>query len=58
MADKGFDVQDMFASVDVAVNIPTFFNNKNGRTGQSVARDRKISSKRVHVERVIELGKT
>ena len=54
MADKGFHVQDMFSSVDVTVNIPTFFNNKNGLTGQSVARDRKISSKMVHVERVID----
>ena len=25
MADKGFDVEDRFASVDVTVNIPTFF---------------------------------
>ena len=24
MADKGFDVQDSFAPVDVTVNIPTF----------------------------------
>ena len=28
MADKGFDVQDLFAPVDVKVNIPTFFRKK------------------------------
>ena len=58
MADKSFDVQDLFAPVDVTVNIPTFFKNKNRMTGQSVVRDRKISRKRVHVERIIGLGKT
>ena len=25
MADKGFDVQDMFAPMNVTVNIPNFF---------------------------------
>ena len=58
MADKGFDVHDLFAPVDVTVNIPTFFRNKNRMTGQSVVRDGKISSKRVHVERIIGLAKT
>ena len=29
MTDKGFNIQDMFAPYDVAVNIPTFFNKKN-----------------------------
>ncbi|CAC5394347.1 unnamed protein product [Mytilus coruscus] len=27
MADKGFNVQDLFAKIDVAVNIPTVFKN-------------------------------
>ena len=58
MADKGFDVQDIFAAKDVTVNIPTFFKKKNRMTGQCVIRDRKIASKRVHVERIIGLGKT
>ena len=58
MADKGFDVQDIFAPVDVTVNIPTFFRKKNRMTGKVVLRDRAISSKRVHIERVIGLGKT
>jgi hypothetical protein len=28
MADKGFNVQDLFAPYDVTINIPTFFGNK------------------------------
>ncbi|XP_038047675.1 uncharacterized protein LOC119721789 [Patiria miniata] len=58
MVDKGFDIQDTFAPVDVTINIPTFFRKKNRMSGKSVLRDRKISSKRVHVERIIGLGKT
>ena len=58
MADKGFDVQDIFAPFDVAVNIPTFFKKRNKMAGKTVLRDRKISSKRVHIERIIGLGKT
>jgi len=58
MADKGFDVQDIFAPMDVTVNIPTFFKKKNRMSGKTVLRDRAVSSKRVHVERVIGLGKT
>jgi hypothetical protein len=58
MADKGFDVQDIFAPMDVTVNIPTFFKKRNRMTGGTVLKDRTIASKRVHVERVIGLGKT
>ena len=58
MADKGFNVQDMFDHDMVTVNIPTFFKKKNRLSGKTVVRDRKIASKRVHVERVIGLAKT
>ena len=58
MADKGFDVQDIFAPYNVTVNMPTFFRKKNRISHSTLLRDRKISSKRVHVERVIGLGKT
>ena len=58
MSDKGFDVQDIFAPMDVTVNIPTFFKKKNRMDGKTVLRDRMVSSKRVHVERIIGLGKT
>ncbi len=58
MADKGFDVQDIFAPFDVTVNIPTFFKKINRMSGKTVLRDRKIASKRVHVERMIGSAKT
>ena len=58
MADKGFNVQDIFAPMDVTVNIPTFFKKRNRMSGETVIKDRSIASKRVHVERIIGLGKT
>ena len=58
MADKGFDVQGIFALIDVNINIPTFFKKKNRMTEETVLKDRAVSRKRVHVERVIGLGKT
>ena len=58
MADKGFDIQDLCAPYDVAVNIPTMFKKKNRLSSSTVLKDRKISSKRVHIERLIGLGKT
>jgi hypothetical protein len=58
MADKGFNVQDLFAPYNVTINIPTFFRKKNRMTGKTVLKDRAISSKRVHIERIIGLAKT
>jgi hypothetical protein len=58
MADKGFNIQDLFASCDITINIPTFLTKKNRFSSSSLARDRKIASKRVHIERVIGLIKT
>jgi hypothetical protein len=34
MADKGFNVQDLFARMDVAVNILTFFKKRNIISGK------------------------
>jgi hypothetical protein len=56
MADKGFNVQDLFQSIGVSVNIPTFFRKRNRMDSKTVLRDRRIASKRVHVERIIGLG--
>ena len=56
MSDKGFNVQDLFAPKHVKVNIPTFFKKKIGC--HTVLRDRNISSKRVHIERLIGLEKS
>ena len=50
MADKGFDVQDIFAPFNVTVNIPTCFRKKNRMTGKVVLKDRAISSKSSHRE--------
>ncbi len=58
MADKGFNVQDMFVAHDVRINIPSFFKKKNRMSGATVLKDRKLASKRVHVERIIGLAKT
>ena len=58
MADKGFNVQDLFETSMVSINIPTFFHKKNRLSGSTVIKDRKIASKRVHVERIIGLAKT
>lgn len=58
MEDKGFNVQDLFAPHDIHINIPTFFKKKNRMSGKTVSHDRKNSSKRVHIERIIGLAKT
>lgn len=58
MADKGFNVQDMFISPYVEINTPEFFKKKTRLSAKSLMRDRKIASKRVHVERIIGLAKT
>ncbi|CAC5370329.1 unnamed protein product [Mytilus coruscus] len=58
MADKAFNVQDLFAPYDVSINIPTFFRKKNRMTGKQILEDRAISSKRVHIEKIIGLAKT
>lgn len=58
MADKGFNVQDLFESRDVKINIPSFFTKKNRMNSKAISADRQIASKRVHVERIIGLAKT
>ncbi len=58
MADRGFIVQDLFASKGVHVNIPTVMRNMVQLPPENVIQDRRIASKRVHVERIIALAKT
>ncbi|ESO99638.1 hypothetical protein LOTGIDRAFT_98636, partial [Lottia gigantea] len=53
MVYKGFNIQDLFTSKNVTVNIPTFFKNKNRLSGHTIMKDGKIASKRVHIERII-----
>ncbi|XP_052212564.1 THAP domain-containing protein 5-like [Dreissena polymorpha] len=43
MADKGFNVQDIFAPHDVHINIPTLFKKQNRISNETAIKDRKIS---------------
>ncbi|XP_014681217.1 PREDICTED: uncharacterized protein LOC106821082 [Priapulus caudatus] len=58
MSDRGIMVQDLFASKYVHVNTPSMLNGKSQLNAETVVRDRRIASKRIHVERVIGLSKT
>lgn len=58
MADRGFNVQDLFAPKGVSVNIPSFMKGRSQLPGITVIKDRQLSSKRVHIERLIGLMKT
>lgn len=57
MADRGIIVQDLFANNDVQVNIPSFLKGKSQLDAQEVVHDRRVASKRIHIERVIGLAK-
>jgi hypothetical protein len=57
MADRGIMVQDLFANKDVKVNTPTMLAGKSQLEPETVVKDRRIASKRIHVERVIGLAK-
>ncbi|CAG5055652.1 unnamed protein product [Parnassius apollo] len=58
MADRGFNVQDIFASRDITINIPMFLKGKTQLPGVRIIQDRKLASKRVHIERIIGLAKS
>lgn len=58
MADRGIMVQDLFAAQDVKVNTPTMLKGKSQLEPEEVVRDRRVASKRIHIERVIGLAKT
>lgn len=58
MVDKGMKVQDLFAPYDITINIPTFLKKGNQFNAKTLSHDRKVASKRVHVERLIGLAKT
>jgi hypothetical protein len=57
MADRGIMVQDLFAMHDVFVNTPTMLKGKSQLEPEEIVRDRRIASKRIHIERVIGLSK-
>jgi hypothetical protein len=58
MADQGIMVQDLFACKDVFVNTPTMLKGKSQLEPEVAHKDRKVASKRIHIERVIGLAKT
>lgn len=58
MVDKGLNVQDIFMPYGVKVNMPSFFKKGNQIGPQTLISNRKVASKRVHVERIIGLLKT
>ena len=58
MVDKGFNIQDLLAPYDVKLSIPTFLKKRNQFKPSSRLSDKKIASKRVHIERLIGLAKT
>ncbi len=58
MSDRGFNVQDVFATKDVKVNIPSFVKGKSQLSEAEVRKDRSIASIRIHVECLIGLPKT
>ena len=58
MADRGFIVQDLLASRDITVNMPTMLRGVSQLPASTVLKDRRIANKRVHVERIIGLAKT
>lgn len=58
MSDRGIMVQDLFASRDVCVNTPTTMKGRNQLPASIVVKDRRIASKRIHVERAIGYAKT
>lgn len=59
LADRGFNIQDLLAHQDIQVNMPEFLKRNAGQLDpQQLDRSKKISSKRIHVERIIGFGKT
>ena len=53
MADKGFDVEDLFAQFHMSYQL---FKRKKWMTGIAVVG--RLSSKRVHIERILGFGTT
>ena len=55
LADRGFDIGDSAAVCGATVEIPAFTKGKKQLSAFDVERSRKLTSVRVHVERVIGL---
>ena len=53
LADRGFDVDELLASVGATIKIPTFTRGKTQLSGKDIEKTRSIANVRIHVERVI-----
>ena len=53
MADKGLNIQDILAPYNIFLNIPAFFKKTNQLSEPTRIKDKKIASKRIHIERII-----
>lgn len=58
MADRGFNVHDLFEQKDIPVNVPTFLKGLTQLPGIKLKRDRQLAKSRIHIERLIGLTKT
>ena len=57
MSDRGIMVQDLFSHRNITVVTPTTMKGKCQLDGKTVIKDRRIASKRIHVERIIGYAK-
>lgn len=53
MADKGFDIQDLFDEKCVKLNIPPFLGQYGQMSNSEVYQTQSIAAERIHVERAI-----
>lgn len=44
MADRGFNVQDLFASKGIGINIPSFLKGKSQNPGVQLKLDQKLAT--------------
>lgn len=57
ICQKGFDIQDILAPYRISLNFPTFFEKKKQIAWSAKIKDKKIVSKRIHVELITSLAK-
>lgn len=53
LADKGFEVKELFTKIDLEINIPVFRISGFQFTSEEVVITRKIAQERIHVKRAI-----
>lgn len=57
MADMRIMVQDLFANRDVLVNTTSMLSVRSQLEPNEFAKDRRVASKRIRIERIIGLAK-